>query len=377
MNKKKNSFLAQQEIAPCRPSTDFSVDGGGYAACGANATEAKAAEQNNDIPNMEFQKQNGDAKTNAAEQNDRIRNTNAETNDVKQEYGIQNANAAEQNDGIPNAEFKKTSNLIQNSEFRIQNNDVLNEKTAKTDDENSNAEQTKENVQNSKSEKINENQTKSNENIQNSEFQKPRKISKKPKFSAVTTRRLAYTAVFVALSVVANGGAVTAQGNTISFTYIVAFLAGTVLGPIGGFLVGFLGDLLGFLIIPQGPTYMPLIGISSGLMGLIPGVVMNLKILDRADLRLSPVKSRLLKTGAIVLSMGLIALICTTCLNTLGTFILYSSKVHTFTNWLVYLAARAPLQFPVVALNTAIIIFAFHAVEKDLKNTREKLKSKK
>ena len=49
----------------------------------------------------------------------------------------------------------------------------------------------------------------------------------------------------------------------VSFNYIPCFIAGAFLGPVEGFIVGFMGDLLGGLIRPLG-TYIPLIGIASG-----------------------------------------------------------------------------------------------------------------
>jgi ECF transporter S component (folate family) len=333
MNKKENSFLAQQEIAPCQPSTDFFVDGGGYAACGANAKAATPAETNRGIQNME------------SEKNQTAQTGSAVPNSISEKNGTPIANS---NRFIPNAESQKNQTAHKSSA-----------------------------VPNSISENAGTSISNSNYFVLNAESQKNqtahKKTSRALRFAAPASKRLAYLAVFVALSTVANGGAVTSQTSTLSFTYFTAFLAGTALGPFGGFVVGFLGDFLGCLLVPKGP-YLILIGISSGLMGLIPGIVMNLKALDHARSRLSPLRGRLLTAAAIVFSMGLIALICTTCLNTLSLFLMYSSKAHTLANWLIYLSVRAPLQLPVVALNTAVIVFAFQALERDLKKIREKLK---
>ncbi len=87
---------------------------------------------------------------------------------------------------------------------------------------------------------------------------------------------MAYLGVFVALAVVVNMFSIDLTPQLkISFTYVVAFYAGTLLGPLSGFTVCFVGDFLGFLIMPSPYPYWLLTGICSGLFALIPGVVMN------------------------------------------------------------------------------------------------------
>ena len=88
--------------------------------------------------------------------------------------------------------------------------------------------------------------------------------------------RLAYLGVFTALAVVANIFSIDPDPSLkISFTYLVAFFAGTFFGPVSGFAICFLGDFLGFLINAGGGTYWILTGVCSGLFAFIPGVVMN------------------------------------------------------------------------------------------------------
>ncbi|MDR2090669.1 MAG: folate family ECF transporter S component [Clostridiales bacterium] len=349
MNKKDNLSLAQQEIAPCQSPTDYSAGIGEYAPCGANANAAEFAEQNDG---------NSTKKTNFTQQNNSFSNQNASIQNASiQNAPIQNADSEVQ---IQNSGFQiqKTASEIQKTEFstvtpRIQNAEFSNSGF-----------QIQNKIQNADS-KI---------KIQNRPPEPP-KTAGRPLFRAMSARRLAYTAVLIAVSVIANGGAVSSPTSAVSFTYFSAFFAGTILGPAGGFLVGFLGDYIGCILVPKGP-YMLLIGLSSGLMGLIPGLIMNLKPLERACSRLSAGRARLLKTCAVIASMILILLICTTCLNTLALFLRYSKLDHTFANWLVYLAARAPLQYPIVALNTAVIVFIFNALDGDIKNIKEKLNRK-
>jgi riboflavin transporter len=51
-------------------------------------------------------------------------------------------------------------------------------------------------------------------------------------------------------------------------------LSGILFGPIQGFIVGVLSDILGFFISPMG-TYMPHFTLTSSLNGLIPGLVVH------------------------------------------------------------------------------------------------------
>lgn len=126
----------------------------------------------------------------------------------------------------------------------------------------------------------------------------------------------------------------------ISFAYIPAFLAGTFINPLAGFAVGFIADLLGALIHPLGP-YNPIINVSSGLLGLIPGVIFHFV---KAK---TPVK--------IVLSFVCTLIICTAGLNTYAIYLM-GSKGNTY--W-AYLALRLPWQSLVSAMNMVIIFAIF------------------
>ena len=98
-------------------------------------------------------------------------------------------------------------------------------------------------------------------------------IKKQPeKFRLSKTRRLTYIAVLAALATVTNVFDLKISDEfQISLVATVGFIAGYALGGGGGFAVCFIGDLLGAIINPHGP-YNPIIGIGTGLWGLIPGV---------------------------------------------------------------------------------------------------------
>lgn len=153
-----------------------------------------------------------------------------------------------------------------------------------------------------------------------------------------STRVIAYTAVLTAICALLNIFTIqTAQKYfVISFTYIPAFIAGVMINPVAGFMTGFLGDLIGVLIRPLGP-YNPIISISSGLLGLIPGVIFQ--------------HFKLNNYIKIVISFIVTFVICTAALNTYATFLIYG-KGKTF--W-VYLSLRLPWQSIVVAMNVVIM----------------------
>ena len=87
------------------------------------------------------------------------------------------------------------------------------------------------------------------------------------------TQRLVYTALFAALSFVANYFTVkVSDALQISFVATVGFLSGYLLGGGLGFAASFTGDLICGIVAPFG-AYNPIIGIGSGLWGFIPGVI--------------------------------------------------------------------------------------------------------
>lgn len=88
------------------------------------------------------------------------------------------------------------------------------------------------------------------------------------------TRDLVLASLFIALSVVFSRmfGIQVSEGLRISFAQTPIILAGVILGPIWGFAVGVIADVTGFMITPMG-AFLPGITLSSGLIGLIPGLI--------------------------------------------------------------------------------------------------------
>ena len=93
-------------------------------------------------------------------------------------------------------------------------------------------------------------------------------------------RSLTWAAMLIALSVVLTriGSVRIAFGAVeairIGFGALPILLAGVAGGPGLGFLVGAAADAVGYGLNPMG-AYVPLITLSSGLLGLIPGLVMR------------------------------------------------------------------------------------------------------
>ena len=168
------------------------------------------------------------------------------------------------------------------------------------------------------------------------------------------TMRLVLTAVFVALSTVINSYATIRIGTQfkLSFILIVYFMSGYILGGGLGFIVGLAGDFLGWLIFPDG-AYNPIIGISNGLLALIPGLLFGI---SRPFKREISTLEFIVKT-VIAYLIGFV--ICTVFLSSLGIW-LYSSyiqgKYGTLIAWFAYRAGAQFLNTLVNAVLTAVII---------------------
>ena len=153
------------------------------------------------------------------------------------------------------------------------------------------------------------------------------------------TKYITYLATFTALTTLANCLSALAGGTIqITITYIPCFLAGIFLGPVGGFVAGALGDALGMLIMPQGP-WIPLITLSSGLLGFIPGVMFKFVKIKKTTLKL-------------LLSFALCLVVCTAGLNSLAVYLVYMQGKKTF---IAFLASRLPVQCLMAAVNFVIV----------------------
>ena len=169
------------------------------------------------------------------------------------------------------------------------------------------------------------------------------------------TKKLTYLAILTALCTLANilcFYVYLPARCAVSFIAIPCFIAGYLLGAKEGFIVGFLGDLLGVLIMPQG-AYLPIIGVASGLFGFIPGIVFN-NFKGNNYVKLA-------------ISFGLCFIICSAFLNTLANWLYVALENNSKTTFWAYLIARVWFQAIVTVANAIIcgtLIFTLDTIKK-------------
>ena len=152
-----------------------------------------------------------------------------------------------------------------------------------------------------------------------------------------STQKITYYAIFTALCIAVNALSITITNIlSISFVATFCFITGYLFGAKGGFIIGFLGDLIGGIIFPKG-IYMPMLALASGMFGFIPGMIFD--------------KFKLNNNVAAVISFALTLICCTVFLNTLGLYLAYGINKSTF--W-IYLWARLPFQ-TLVAIGNCVL----------------------
>ena len=89
------------------------------------------------------------------------------------------------------------------------------------------------------------------------------------------SKKIAFTAVLLALSVVANTviDFDPNPNNKITITYFVCFMSAYLLGAVPAFAVAFVGDFIGWLIMPDGMYW--LYGLTLGIFAFITGVFLH------------------------------------------------------------------------------------------------------
>ncbi len=150
------------------------------------------------------------------------------------------------------------------------------------------------------------------------------------------TQRLSYAGVLTALCVLANVFDIKiSDALQLSFVATIGFLAGYLLGGAYGFAVCFLGDLIGAIINPHG-AYNPIIGVGTGLWGLIFGLIFTF-----------PHGKEQVK---LLISFAICSLLISGLINTLGIFLMYGLGKKTF----AYYLASYPFKLIAAAVNYAV-----------------------
>lgn len=164
------------------------------------------------------------------------------------------------------------------------------------------------------------------------------------------TQKIVYVSVLTALSAAVNLLTYYPVSYiAITFTPVVCFVAGYLLGAKAGFAVGFIGDLIGGLLFPAG-VYNPLIGVASGLMGFIPGIIFEY---FGGNVYLKALISSILTL-----------FICTAGINTFALYLMYGLGKKTY---FAYLITRLPWQVLNAAVNCALCILFAKLLPKILK----------
>lgn len=150
------------------------------------------------------------------------------------------------------------------------------------------------------------------------------------------TQKISYASVLTALCVLANLFDVkVSDALQLSFVATTGFLAGYLLGGGYGFAVCFLGDLIGAIINPHG-AYNPIIGVGTGLWGLVPGLVFTIR---RGNGQLK-----------LLISFAICAVLVSGLVNTLGIYLMYGLGKKTFAAYL----AQYPFKLIAAAANYVV-----------------------
>ncbi len=173
-------------------------------------------------------------------------------------------------------------------------------------------------------------------------------IKKQPERHRLSnTQKIVYVAIFSAFCAVSNIFDIPVNESLqLSLVATVGFIAGYLLGAGEGFFVCFIGDLIGGIICPKGP-YNPVIGIGTGLWGLIPGIAFSyFKGKGVVKLIVSFV------LGALVISLGV---------NTVGYALMYPKYTTLALSF-----AMLPFKLISVVTNAVISFFIMLSLKKVL-----------
>ena len=163
-------------------------------------------------------------------------------------------------------------------------------------------------------------------------------------------------AMLTALSIVTNLFTIPLSGsNSMSLTIAICFFTGIYFGALPAAIVGFTGDLIAHLILPQG-AYNVFLALSTTLFGVICALAY---------------KIRLPKLVKLVIAAVICYVVCLCCFNTFGLWMVYKAKVPPTVSGLIalismdksqidttfwlYLAARAPWSAINIVINVVIV----------------------
>ena len=159
----------------------------------------------------------------------------------------------------------------------------------------------------------------------------------------LSLRSLCHLAILVALEVVLNRFlSIQTPFLKIGLSFVPVVMGGMLYGPLGGAIVGGLGDMIGALLFPFGP-YHPGFSVCGALMGAAYGWFMYIgsaRYDNREHMRLWP---------NVIVPVALACVVAGLLLNTLWVSQLYGSR--TYWGWFIY---RVPDEIGMAVVKTVL-----------------------
>ena len=170
-----------------------------------------------------------------------------------------------------------------------------------------------------------------------------------------TAKKIAYVGIFTALAILVNSvlSFDVSSSQKITLNYFFSFFCGTIFGPVVGFAICFIGDLLAFLIpIFSSGVYWFLTGLCSGLLAFIPGIIFT-------TLRFKFRGAVYVKAA---ISIALMYILITCGLGALSNYlyvklVIFAGREYTKT-FIVYLGSKIAFSTIVSAINY-VLVFLF------------------
>ena len=173
--------------------------------------------------------------------------------------------------------------------------------------------------------------------------------------------KIALIAVFIALSIVANTvlDIDIPPKNKITVTYFIGFASAYLLGAVPAAAIAFVGDGLGWIIMPDGPYW--LYGLTNAIFAFLTAVILHLLPLRR--------KRAIYIKAAI--AFAACYLVCTVCINSCVDYtyaLVYlwggSAQKGLFAYLAGYFPPRIAIQSAVYAGNVALSFAALPFLER-------------
>lgn len=184
----------------------------------------------------------------------------------------------------------------------------------------------------------------------------------KPTTPTSRTRFITYCAIFIAISVMMT----TLRVGPFSFGGFGIIVAGFLLGPAAGAVVGGVSDIVSFLLRPSGP-FNPAFTLTSILTGVIPVLVAQLCLLVRKQWQTAPQTPapERFPIWTVALGIAIGQLITSVTLVPIFWGIFISGKLGTPDFWAVVIA-RALKALTRQAFNIPLYTVIFAALQRPL-----------